>query len=111
MAADWVKVASTADVAEGSVIGVLVEGEDIAIYNLGGVYHATENICTHEMARLSDGYLEGEIIECPLHAAQFNVRTGCVVAPPASAPLRVFRVRVEGTGILVDLGVGEPRSG
>lgn len=107
MPSHWVRVASTAEVGTGSVIGVLVEGEDIAIYNLGGVYHATDNICTHEFARLSDGYLEGETIECPLHAGQFDVCTGRAVAPPPTVPLRVFPVKVDGGDILIDLGADD----
>lgn len=103
----WVKAATAADIAEGAVIGVLIEGEDIAIYNVDGAYHATENICTHAMARLSDGYLEGGTIECPLHAGRFDIRTGCVVAPPPSAPLRVFAVRLDGGDILVNLGADD----
>lgn len=103
----WVKVATAAEIAEDAMIGVLVEGEDVAIYNLDGVYHATENICTHAMARLSDGYLEGGTIECPLHAGLFDIRTGCALAPPASIPLRVFPVRLDGDDILIDLGEDE----
>lgn len=104
MPGHWIKAATAATLAEDSVTGVLLEGEDVAIYNLGGAYHATENICTHAMARLSDGYLDGDIIECPLHGGRFDVRTGAALTPPACAAVRVFPVRRDGDDILVDLG-------
>ena len=67
---DWVRVAAKADVAEGACLGVKVGGKEVAIYHLpGGEFCATENVCSHEYALLSDGWLENGCIECPLHAA------------------------------------------
>lgn len=100
----WVRAARAADIAEDTVTGVLLDGEDVALYNLGGRYHATENICTHAMARLSDGYLDGDTIECPLHGGRFDIRTGSALTPPACAAIKVFPVRLDGDDILVDLG-------
>jgi len=61
--ADWVRVASVSEVAEGQVHAVRVSGRDIALYHLpGGDFRATDNICTHEYARLSDGWLENGCI-------------------------------------------------
>ena len=56
----WHSVAKADDLGDDEVIGVEVEGREIAVYNLGGVYYATHNICTHEYACLSDGYIEGD---------------------------------------------------
>jgi nitrite reductase/ring-hydroxylating ferredoxin subunit len=104
MAEDWVRVAGTADVPENSVIGVRVGDRDIALYHLpGGEFRATDNVCTHEYAQLSDGWLEDGEIECPLHAARFDVRTGKALCAPAEVDLPVFEVRVEGNDILVKL--------
>ena len=62
--AGWVRVAAAADVAEGQVHGVRVGGLEIAVYHLpGGDYRATDNICSHEYAQLSDGWLENGAIE------------------------------------------------
>ena len=72
-----VGAAGVADVAEGQVHAVRVGGREIALYHLpGGDIRATDNICTDEYAQLSDGWLEDGCIECPLHAARFDVRTG-----------------------------------
>ena len=104
MAESWVRVAATADVAENGVIGVRVGDREIALYHLpGGEFRATDNVCTHEYAQLSDGWLEDGEIECPLHAARFDVRTGKVLCAPADKDIPVFEVRVEGADLLVKL--------
>ena len=99
---NWVRVAATGEVAEGEIIARRVGDREIALYHLpGGEFRATSNICTHEYARLSDGWLDGTMIECPLHAAQFDVRSGEVMAPPAETDLEIFEVRVDGDDLLV----------
>ena len=81
----WHVAAKVENVPENEVIGVVVDGEPVAIYKLGGVLYATANVCTHEYALLSDGYIEGDCIECPLHQARFHIASGEVRAAPASA--------------------------
>ncbi|MGA9865687.1 MAG: non-heme iron oxygenase ferredoxin subunit [Acetobacteraceae bacterium] len=104
MAENWVRAAAAADVAENGVIAVRVGDHDIALYHLpGGEYRATDNICSHEFAALSDGWLEDGEIECPLHAARFDIRTGKALCAPADKDIAVFEVRVEGADLLVRL--------
>ena len=99
----WVRAASRSDLAEGEALGVEVSGRSIALYNVDGTIFATDNICTHAYARLSDGWLDGELIECPLHAARFDIRTGKVLDPPATEDLRTYPVRVVDDEIQVKL--------
>ncbi len=100
----WVRVASASEFEEGDVVAYDVEGEEIAIYRLeDGSFHATHNICTHEYACLSDGWLEDGVIECPLHAGRFDVRTGKGLGPPIEEDLRVFPLKLEGDDILIDM--------
>jgi naphthalene 1,2-dioxygenase ferredoxin component len=99
----WTRVAARGDVAGGEVIGVEVRGRSIAIYDIDGQLFATDNICTHAYACLSDGWLDGETIECPLHAARFDIRTGRVIDPPATEDLRIYPVRAVGDEIQVRL--------
>ena len=100
--AGWVRVAAVSDVAEGQVHAVRVDGREIAVYHLpGGEFHATDNICTHEYAQLSDGWLENGAIECPLHAARVVIRTGKALCAPAEEDLKVFEIRVEGGDLLI----------
>ena len=102
--AEWVRVAAAADVAEGNVLGLRVGERDIAVYHLpGGEYRASDNICTHEYALLSDGWLEDGCIECPLHAGRFDVRTGKAMCAPVDRDLEMFEVKVEGADLLVKL--------
>ena len=99
--AGWLRVAGRGDLTEGEPLGVEVAGRSIALYDIEGSVFATDNICTHAYARLSDGWLDGELIECPLHAARFDVRTGKVLDPPATEDLKTYPVRVVGDDIQV----------
>lgn len=101
--AGWVCVAGRGDLGAGEVIGVDAGGRSIALYDCDGSLFATDNICTHAYACLSDGWLDGETIECPLHAARFNVRTGEVLDPPATEDLKTYPVRVVDGDIQVHL--------
>jgi naphthalene 1,2-dioxygenase system ferredoxin subunit len=87
----WVKAANRGSLGEGDVLGVVIGGKEIALYDLDGTLYATDDICTHAYAKLSDGWLDKGEIECPLHAGRFDVKTGRATAPPcidASRPTR-----------------------
>ncbi len=81
-AEQWTKVSKTSLVAPGSVVGVKVGELEVALYNIDGQFYATHNICTHAHALLSDGWLEGDIVECPLHGGRFEVKTGKGLGAP-----------------------------
>lgn len=104
MAEDWHKVARRSELAEGEVLGVSVGDKQVALYLIGGEVHATDNVCTHAFANLSDGYLEGGVIECPLHAGRFEVKTGKALGAPVTQDIAVFPVKLEGDDVLVKLG-------
>src|ERR1700733_1937462 len=99
----WKRAASLAEVKEKGVIGAVVDGEELALYWVDDAVYATHDVCTHAFARLSEGYLDGDCIECPIHQALFNVKTGEVIAPPAYTPLKKFPCRIEGDDVLVDI--------
>jgi len=99
----WVRAARRSDLREGDVLGVELEGHSIALYAADGAVFATDNVCTHAYARLSDGWLDGEVIECPLHAARFDIRDGKVLDPPATEDLKTYPVRVDDDEIQVKL--------
>jgi naphthalene 1,2-dioxygenase system ferredoxin subunit len=101
--AGWVRAAARSDLAESEVIGVEVAGHSIALYDADGKVFATDNICTHAYACLSDGWLDGEVIECPLHAARFDIRNGKVLDPPATEDLKTYPVRIVDDEIQVRL--------
>jgi len=99
----WHKAADIVDLATKEVVGVEVNGQEIAIYKLDGVYYATSNICTHQFAFMSEGYLENGCIECPLHQGIFDIKTGAVVDGPPEQSLKTFLVKIEGDAILVEM--------
>jgi naphthalene 1,2-dioxygenase ferredoxin component len=99
----WVRAANRKDLADGEVLGVVIGGREIALYDLDGELHATDDICTHAYARLSDGWLDRGEIECPLHAGRFDVKTGKATAPPCTDDIRTYPVRVEGEEIQIKL--------
>jgi 3-phenylpropionate/trans-cinnamate dioxygenase ferredoxin subunit len=99
----FVRVASTTEIPAGSGKYVDVDGEPVAIFHVDGSFFATSDVCTHEEASLSEGELEGEIVECPLHGARFNVRTGQVKALPAVTNVKTYPVRVVGSDVEVEV--------
>jgi naphthalene 1,2-dioxygenase ferredoxin component len=100
---EWVRIASTADVPEGEARAFEIMGLSLALYHVGGEWFCTDNVCTHEFARLTEGWLDGYVIECPLHAGQFDIRTGSGLCPPIDVDLKTFAIRIEGEDVLVSL--------
>lgn len=76
------------------MIAVSFGGRDLALYDIGGTVYATDNLCTHAYAQLTDGMLEGDVVECPLHGGRFEVKTGKGLGPPIPCDLKTYRVRV-----------------
>ncbi len=103
MSGQWFDAAAVADVPEGDVIGVTVRGREIALYEVDGEVHATDNTCTHGQARLSDGFLEGREIECPLHQGRFDVCSGKALCAPLTEDIRTYPVRIEGGRVFLAL--------
>ncbi len=81
----WVKAAGHAAIShQDGVLGVVIAGKEIALFDLDGTLYATDDICTHAYAKLSDGWLDNGEIECPLHAGRFDIKTGSATAPPCT---------------------------
>ncbi|MGM0561335.1 MAG: Rieske (2Fe-2S) protein [Pseudomonadota bacterium] len=99
----WHKVASSHDVEDGKAIEVKVGDTPIALYNLDGEFFATHNICTHAYACLHEGYVDGETIECPLHQAVFDIRTGEALEGPVEVPVATYDVKREGDDIYIEV--------
>ena len=98
---DWHRLASTAEVREGEALAVDLAGVAIALYRVSGLIYALDDTCTHEFALLSQGFVDDGVVECPLHAAQFEIATGKCLCGPATEDLRTYEVRVEGDDVLV----------
>ncbi|MFT3954682.1 MAG: non-heme iron oxygenase ferredoxin subunit [Piscinibacter sp.] len=100
---NWIDAMAADALPADDVIGVEVAGRDIAIYSVGDAVYATDNLCTHGHARLCDGFLDGHLIECPLHQGQFDVRDGQPACTPVTEALRSYPVKIEGRRVLLQL--------
>ena len=97
------QVCAASDVPENGVISREVGEELVAIYNINGTYYATEARCTHGMADLADGTLDGDVIECNFHFGAFHVPSGKAVREPCCTDLKTFRTEVKNGQVYVDL--------
>ncbi len=100
---DFVKVAELNDLDEGELMAVEVDDEPICLTKVDGSIYAFTDNCTHIGGPLNEGELDGEVITCPWHGAQFNVRTGKVLRGPARQDIQTYSVQVEESSILVNL--------
>ncbi len=101
--ADFVKVAGIHDLDESELMVVEVDGEPVCLAKVSGNVYAFTDTCTHIGGPLDEGDLDGEVLTCPWHGAQFNVCTGKVLRGPARQDIQTYAVRVEGESILVSL--------
>ncbi len=97
----YVTVAKVGDLEPGELMYVEVGDEPVCLLNLEGELFALNDTCTHEEASLSDGTIEGDEIECPLHGGAFNIRTGEPVAFPVVVPVETYGVRIVGDEVQV----------
>jgi 3-phenylpropionate/trans-cinnamate dioxygenase ferredoxin subunit len=92
---EFVPVAKVAELSPGEMKWVAVNGERRVLANVEDNFYAISDVCGHRNAPLSRGKLQGYVIECPLHFAQFDIRTGELVNGPVSTPVPVYEVWVE----------------
>lgn len=99
---EFVKVAKVDDIPSGEALQVEVGGKPCAVVRVDGDVYCVDDICTHEHAHLSEGFVEGHEIECPLHGSIFDVRTGEVKSLPATENLKTYNVKLENGEVLVE---------
>jgi len=92
-------VAKTSDIAPGTVRVFDVDGQAIAVANVGGQFYAFADVCTHDGGPVAEGELDGCVIECPRHGAHFDITTGAVLSMPAVVDLPVYGLEVQGDEI------------
>jgi nitrite reductase/ring-hydroxylating ferredoxin subunit len=91
------------ELAEGAISTVDLGGSHILLSRIGGEVSAVSGTCTHEETDLGLGFMIEDRIVCPLHLSQFDLRTGQVMNPPATVPLKRFNVKIEGETIFVEV--------
>jgi nitrite reductase/ring-hydroxylating ferredoxin subunit len=97
----FVPVTRASALSPGAMTWVAVDRERVLIANVDGAFYALQDACGHRQAPLSKGTLAGHVIECPLHFAQFDVRTGKLLSGPAAADVPAYQVRVEDDTVYV----------
>jgi nitrite reductase/ring-hydroxylating ferredoxin subunit len=97
------RIAGPGDVPQGEIRGFEIEGTAVAVANDGGTFRAFHNECTHKRCALDDGDLEDGTLTCACHGSVFDLETGAVESPPATEPIAVYPVRVEGDDLIVTL--------
>ena len=107
----FMKLADTSELAEGKMKIVDVDSTSVLVANVGGSYYAMKNECTHMGGSLGEGELQGNLVVCPRHGAEFDVTTGKAVGKAKIAFFKTmpknektYPVKVEGTSIMVDIG-------
>jgi nitrite reductase/ring-hydroxylating ferredoxin subunit len=96
-----IRLCRTQDIAAGSALRVEAGGLTLAVFNIDGTFHVTDDHCTHGPGSLSEGIIEGEIVECNFHGGQFNIRTGAVISPPCTIPVKIYPVEVKRDAVFV----------
>jgi nitrite reductase/ring-hydroxylating ferredoxin subunit len=97
------ELCSTADIAVGGVIKVDIQDLELAVFNVGGEFYVTDDHCTHGPGSLSEGIVEGDIVECNFHQGQFNIRTGEVVLPPCTVAVKTYRAFVRDGKVIIEV--------
>ena len=97
------EAAQVSQIPVGGVLGVEVGGTKLLLSKIEGRVHAVSGVCTHEEFDLADGIVIEDAITCPLHLSQFDLRTGQVYNPPATEPLKVFNVKIDGDTVFVEV--------
>ena len=97
----FIKVATTEDLEDDEVMQVDFGEEQVLLTKLHGKFYAISDECTHQGGPLAQGWVEDGLIECPLHANQFDVKTGESMGPLSADPVRSYPVRIEGEDVLV----------
>ena len=99
----WLFAANCSDFADRDVIGVECAGQRLALYRLPDGYFATSDVCPHQGGSLSEGCVVENFIECPLHFALFEIRTGVADGGITSTPVKTFKTRLDDGKVFVEM--------
>jgi naphthalene 1,2-dioxygenase system ferredoxin subunit len=100
---NWVEVGDTDEIGDSDAKCCPIGDSFVAVFNIGGTFYATSDICTHAHAHLSDGYIDGDTVECPLHQGRFHIPSGKAISAPVTEDIRTYAIRIVGRRILVQV--------
>jgi nitrite reductase/ring-hydroxylating ferredoxin subunit len=99
----FIPVATVQEVPPGKAKQIKVNGRTLALFNVGGAFHAIDDTCPHRGGPLSEGDLIGTEVTCPWHGACFDVTSGAHLSPPAQSDVIAYKVQVVGDQVQVDV--------
>jgi nitrite reductase/ring-hydroxylating ferredoxin subunit len=99
----FVKVATVQEVPPGQAKQSTINGRTLAVFNIGGKFHAIDDTCPHSGAPLSEGMVSGTEVTCPWHGARFDLSSGAHLCPPARSGVTAYKVQVVGDEVQVDV--------
>jgi nitrite reductase/ring-hydroxylating ferredoxin subunit len=99
----YVKVATVQELPPGKAKQVTIQGRTVAIFNVGGSFHAIDDTCPHRGAPLWEGDISGTEVTCPWHGARFDLTSGAHLCPPAQSGVASYKVQLVGDEVQVDL--------
>lgn len=101
--AEFVKIAKKNEIENGKMKAFTVNGKQITVANADGEYLAFDDNCSHAQCSLAGGFLDGHTVTCYCHGGQFDVKTGEVLALPPTSPIVIYKVKVEGEDLLIEI--------
>ncbi|HEU4911346.1 MAG TPA: non-heme iron oxygenase ferredoxin subunit [Actinomycetes bacterium] len=105
--AEYQRACAVADVEDGTALRVVIDGVPVAVVRSEGEVYAIHDVCSHANVALSEGEVEDQTIECWLHGSRFDLVTGRPTGLPATQPVPVYPVKIDGDDVLVAVGEGE----
>lgn len=105
MATEWIRVCAANEIEQDDLRRFDRGDRTFVVYRTADdEYYATDGLCTHEKVHLADGFVVGDVIECPKHNGCFDFRTGAATRRPAREPLRTWPVKVEEGQVFIQVG-------
>jgi nitrite reductase/ring-hydroxylating ferredoxin subunit len=98
-----IELCKVEDVGVGEARKVEAEGLTLAVYHLEGEFCVTDDQCTHGPGSLSEGFIDGDVIECNFHQGRFDIRTGEVVGPPCMVPVKTYKTHVKDGRVYIEV--------
>ena len=98
-----VELCKADQVAAGTALRVEAGGVTVAVFNVEGQFYVTDDACTHGPGSLSEGFIDGDVVECNFHNGQFDIKTGEIVSPPCMIPVKTYPTSVDGGTVFIDV--------
>jgi nitrite reductase/ring-hydroxylating ferredoxin subunit len=106
--ADYQRACAVDDVEDGAAVRVVLDGVPVAVVRSSGEVYAIHDVCSHANVALSEGEIEDQTIECWLHGSRFDLVTGRPTGLPATQPVPVYPVKIDGDDVLVSVTKENP---